>query len=129
MVERIGQYWGFFDWLIWALWSLTRVILWFGKEPIDVWDVFTNSYFVPSATLAKTLDVAACYGLSPAEGSLPSVNHVILLEPCEQPAAHTDPSAVAKVICRAPVGQDMAALSDFYMELGFGVVETALTGD
>ena len=132
-VSRLGQYWGFFDWIMWGHATSCRVWLWFGHELVDLFETFCPGHPCPPGASGRVVNVAACLGLQVAQGALPGVNHFILLEPfAEQPpptVSVSDWGAHLAAERKHWDPQDAADLAAFYMDLGFACVHTASTGD
>ena len=132
-VSRLGQYWGFFDWLMWSYASNTKVFLWFGDHPVDIWECFCTDSSRPDCPTAKVLHAAACFGHAPASGLVPRVNHFVLLEPFgDMPPPKMDISDWKGHLAAARMHiepTDAAHLAGYYMDFGFAVVFTAANGD
>ncbi len=133
VVERLGQWWGFFDWLLWGYVSLTKVYIWFGSNKVDVSATFSHEDQAPAQVGSKIIHVAACKGHTVARGDLPEVSHFVLLEPLENMPAVSKPledqSAWLAARFETSMKAGAAELNEFYMDLGFAVIPTTLSGD
>lgn len=132
---RLGQYWGWADWIAYGYAKKTRIFVHFGESYFDIFETFTPAHVhEESRTWLRRLDVIgvrySMSGSSVAEDQH-TVNHFLYGQPAT--TSLSPASSMQSCIDAAPTHANLAFgtayLIGHYASLGFAVVFTPTNGD